>query len=69
MSCREAGPEGGEVAAKDLGARFDRDMGIRIREGNEPVSLRSVPAGREVVVEDVRAHPAPAPRTTRSRAG
>ncbi len=49
-------PERGEVAAQDLGSRFDRDMPLRLLERDEPALRASVPERRLVMVHNVRAY-------------
>ena len=52
-------PERGEVATKDLGARLDRDVLLRLVDRDEPALGTCAPQRRLVVVQDVRADAAP----------
>ena len=63
------GPERCEIATEDLGARLDRDVGLRLVDRDEPALGTPVPERRLVVVQHVRAHARRAPGAARVDAG
>ena len=55
------GPERGEVATEDVGARLDRDMNLRFVERYESALGTRMPERRLVVVQDMRTNARAAP--------